>query len=376
MQVICPPYFLHFYRMNIYIRALLHLLFWVLYFSVNLFNEIYLSASFSTHLTTESFLLSLQAQLLILAVKIPAVYYVLYRFIPGWQRREHKTKRIVELLIVFAFFLLCYRGVVHFVLWPYIYHSPAIEFTFLQLTARFLYSLLDLLQVTGIAVAIKLFRLRIEAVKREKSMIHEKLQSEILHLKSQINPHFLFNTLNSIYALALTDSLATQKAVLQLSKLLRYMLYETGKSTTTLDAELKIIDEFVEIQKLRFGKKINYVSQTCIDNPTASIAPLLLLPLVENAFKHGTENIIETIEISFNILLEKEMLVLQVTNPVSKGDPGNETEGIGLSNINRQLQLLYRDYSLTHKETGNHYVVELKINLESYEGHELLDRRG
>src|SRR6185436_12349715 len=202
-----------------------HILFWTVYLSINLFTELYLSESFINHPSAELILIVTSGQLFLLAVKMPAVYYVLYSLIPRWLKSPGKGRLFFEAVAALLFFLLCYRGMMHFVIWPYVTHSAPASLTALEFTARLLYSILDLMQVIGIAAAIKLFRLRIEAVKKEKELIREKLQSELKHLKAQINPHFLFNTLNSIYSLARSHSEATPETVMRLSKILRYMLY-------------------------------------------------------------------------------------------------------------------------------------------------------
>jgi two-component system, LytTR family, sensor kinase len=362
--------------MNFNRRILLHLLFWVLYFSVNLFNEIFLSSSFSTHLSTESLLLSIQAQLLILSVKIPAVYYTLYSLIPRWLRAQKKIKLFAEALIVLFLFLLLYRAIVQLVIWSLVYKEDPGVLTGLELAARFLYSLLDLLQVIGIAAAIKLFLLRMNAIKNEKMLMQEKLQSEMLHLKSQINPHFLFNTLNSIYALARSNSNSTPDAVMRLSKILRYMLYETGKSNTTIEDELKIIDDYVQLQQLRFSKRISVRIEKDIDDAHTTVATLLILPLIENAFKHGANNTTENAEIFLKIKLMQGQLHICVINPIAEPSVREiETEGIGLANISRQLQLLYGKYTFSYKESGNNFIVDLQIDLKSYAGNELFDNR-
>lgn len=351
-----------------------HGLFWFIYFAVNLFNELYLSVSFTAHPSTELFLDSLQSQLLVLLVKVPAVYYVLYSFIDRWLQSASKPRLLAECALVLLLFLLGYRAIIQYVVWPYIYHEQQ-TLTVLQFIARCCYSFLDLLQVVGIAAAIKLFRMRIKAMQREKDLVQEKLSSEILHLRSQINPHFLFNTLNSIYTLTRLQAPEAPEAVMQLSKILRYMLYETRKKTIALEEELKIIDDYIRLQQMRFGKKAETRLETGIDDPSAQITPLLILPLVENAFKHGVGNTADQTQILIRIGLQAQMLTVAIRNPLIKASvQSNQDEGIGLTNISRQLELLYRDYHFTFEEEGNNFVVHLEINLKSYAGTELFDR--
>ena len=352
-----------------------HGLFWFMYFAINLFNELYLSVSFSAHPSSALFFDSLKSQLLVLLIKIPAVYYVLYPFIGRWLQSSSKPRLLLECALVLLLFLAGYRAIIQWVIWPYIYGEQQ-TLTALQLTARFFYSFLDLLQVVGIAAAIKLFRLRIHTMKREKELVQEKLSSEILHLKSQINPHFLFNTLNSIYTLTRQQAPEGAGAVMQLSKMLRYMLYETRKKTIALEEEIKIIRDYISLQQIRFGKKATTVLETDIDDSTGQVTPLLILPLVENAFKHGIGNTRDQTAIFIRISLKQDRLSVRIQNPVVGASvPSASDEGIGLSNIGRQLQLLYRDYHFNFEVKDNDFVVQLDINLTSYAGTELFDRR-
>ncbi|MEP7169600.1 MAG: histidine kinase [Bacteroidota bacterium] len=355
-------------------RILFHLLFWIIYFGINLFNELYLSESFTSHPSTQLFFESTLTQFMVLLIKIPAVYYVLYSLIPRWLKAPAKIKLYFECAVVVFLFVIAYRLMIQQVIWKHIYHESPDELPLTQIIARFFYSLLDLLQVVAIAAAIKLFRLRTEALKNEKALVQEKLQSEMLHLKAQINPHFLFNSLNSIYSLTRSQSSIAPETVMRLSKILRYMLYETEKKTASIEDELKIIDDYVELQKLRFGSTIKVTITKDIDNNSSQVAPLLLLPLIENAFKHGSSN--GASQIDFRIKLIENSLVVQLKNPV--GEPSvklNGEEGIGLSSIQRQLELLYRDYSFHHYIKENIFIADLQINLSSYAGYELFDSR-
>ena len=336
--------------------------------------EVYLSGSHQSYPLGDLIYEVSLSHLLLLFIKIPAVYYTLYYLIPKWLKNPSRKLLYLEAFAATCIFLLCYRGMVQLVIWPYITHSDPGQLSVYQYAARIFYSLFDLLQVVGITAAIKLFRLRIAAIKNEKNLLQEKLQSEMKHLKSQINPHFLFNMLNNIYSLARSNSDATADTVMKLSKILRYILYESGKKTIPIETELKIIDDFTELQKLRFGNKLQVRTIKNLDQNSVEIAPLLLFPLVENAFKHG--NIENQDEIYLNIFLRDKHLSVDVHNPVGKASVISKDDGIGLPNLKRQLELLYRDHSLESHETEGRYYVNLRINLSTYAGFELFDSRG
>ncbi len=355
----------------------LHVIFWSVYFGIHLFNDLYLSPSFTAHPTRELFFGSVAAQLLILGIKMPAVYYVLYSLLPRWTRAGSRFWLALEFLAVFFVILLAYRGMVQYVIRPFIFEEPLPRLTNLQTIARYFYSLLDLLQVTGIAAAIKLFRLRIAAVTMEKRLIREKLQSEMQHLRAQINPHFLFNTLNSIYALARDRSGTTPDAVMRLSRILRYMLYATEQRTVTIEEELKITGDYMELQQIRFGDKVRVTIDQQIDDHAARVTPQVLLPLVENAFKHGRSATGTAVDIVIRVELTGQELRIMVQNPAGTAPSGPaKNEGIGLANMRRRLQLLYREHSFEYARRDDTFVVELYINLDSYADLELPDRRG
>lgn len=357
-------------------RVFIHVGFWLTYFSVIIFNELYLSSSFLEDPSSKWITKAILSQLLLLVIKIAAVYYVIYSFISRWIKAEKKINLAIEGTIVFCLFLLAYRAAMHFIIWPYIYEEPG-KIHALSMVARYLYSLLDILQVVGIASAVKLFRLRIAAIKNEKLLQQEKFTSELLHLKAQINPHFLFNSLNSIFSLSRIQSDKTPDMVLKLSNILRYMLYESEKKMANIEDELKIINDYIDLQLMRYGDKVKVIKEIVINDAGVQITPLIILPLIENCFKHGISGSQEISTINYKMNLDENILSVQTKNILSKESVVPEKkEGIGLVNIKRQLELLYRDYSLNFFEKENYFIVDLKIKLTSYAGSELFDSRG
>ena len=296
------------------------------------------------------------------------VYFILYKLIPGCEEGKNTTKLLMMCMACVFFGALVLRLLIHLIIWPYIYHESHASLKFLALLARYFYSLLDLMQVVGIAVCIKLYKLRMESIKNEKNLVIEKSRAELLHLKAQTNPHFLFNTLNSIYSLSRSKSEQTSDTIMRLSKLMRYTLYDSDKKTICISDELKIIKDYIELQQLRFGNRIQIKLETDIDSESTAITPLLLLPLIENAYKHCDESLAT---IFINIVTDKNTLRLVTSNP--KSERIVSSSGTGLLNLKRQLELLYKDYSLNYSIKENNFVLELIINLSSYAGNELFD---
>lgn len=355
-------------------RLFNHLAFWMFFYCIGVYNELFLSVSFLSDPTPGMAIRGIIAQLCLMLVKVPAVYYGLYRFIPLWLKSYSGKRIYLEAGLMVILFLLLYRIMIHFVIWSYVYESAPGTISVFSYVARLFYSLLDIFQIVGIAVAIKLFKLRLSASAKEKELLKQKHESEMAQLKAQLNPHFLFNALNSIYALARNRSELAPEAVMRLSKLLRYMVYESNKQLTAIDEELKIIKDYIALQQLRFSTGIQLHYKEDIDNNAEQIPPLLLLPLIENAYKYGTGMHTEPGLIEFSITLKKGHLHLYLANTiVADSMQQNPQKGIGLKNLNRQLELTYRDFSLEHGKKDKDFVVNLSINLLSYAGYELFD---
>lgn len=195
----------------------------------------------------------------------------------------------------------------------------------------------------------------------------EKQEAELSYLKSQTNPHFLFNTLNNIYSLARDKSDLAPESILRLSKILRFMLYETSGSFIAVEQELKIIDDYIALEKLRYDESLLLNFNYDVEDMKQAIAPLLLIPLVENAFKHGASETKDHPFVQIHLSIKQRQLEFQVKNSteVFTSEDGVK-ESIGLSNLRRQLELLYTDYNLTVQQNGSDFTSVLKINLASH----------
>lgn len=198
--------------------------------------------------------------------------------------------------------------------------------------------------------------------KKQIELVESKRETEINFLKSQINPHFIFNTLNNIYYLVFEKSDKSLQAIEQLSGLMRYMTYESQNQTIAIQREVEYIKDFIALESMRISGKANVIFDTDISNSELRIPPLLLIPFVENGFKHGVLN---DANFPFRISLiqrEKE-LILSSENAIHRNKKDAQS-GIGMQNLKKRLELYYPDnHTLDIAVNGDRYVVQLKIKL-------------
>nr|WP_294896881.1 histidine kinase [uncultured Pedobacter sp.] len=198
---------------------------------------------------------------------------------------------------------------------------------------------------------------------REKTELEkQRLTAELAFLKSQINPHFLFNSLNNIYSLAYQKSDATPNAILKLSEIMRYMLYESNDTRVALDKEITYLKSFIDLQKLRFKGEAYVVLEVEGQIADQKIVPLLLISFVENAFKHGLATDKEN-PIHINISVFEDNLLFTVKNKKALKNK-DQTGGIGMANVVRRLDLTYPEkYKLSVENREHEYFSELYLNL-------------
>lgn len=234
-------------------------------------------------------------------------------------------------------------------------HPPKVLFIFRDISFMLL--------MAGLSVAIRMTGnwYRIEAIHKETEKA--QFEAELKNLKSQLNPHFLFNTLNNIYSLVIVRPEKAQEAIHRLSNLLRYALYENNANFVPLNNELKFIESYVQLMSLRLSKSVQLSTQIKGSNPVDQIAPMLFISIIENAFKHG----VSPTEASFiNIDIEAkagEGLICTVENSnFPKKEMDRSGSGIGHENLLKRLDLLYPGkYELSVENRGATYFVELKI---------------
>jgi LytS/YehU family sensor histidine kinase len=193
----------------------------------------------------------------------------------------------------------------------------------------------------------------------------ENSDAQLRLLTAQVHPHFLFNTLNNIYSQAQTESPKSSKMIMGLSDMLRYILYEGQKPLVPLQQELLMVSEYINLEKIRYGNKLDVHVLIPDKTDDIYIAPLLLLPFVENCFKHGTSNMLQDPWINLTVELKDMTLVMKLMNGKTSLNVNLQNkQGIGINNVSQRLNLLYKDkYDLQIREEEEVFVVDLKVEL-------------
>lgn len=227
---------------------------------------------------------------------------------------------------------------------------------------RFSNYMFSIIHYLFIFLALVFFSLILQVNNRLKQTEKEKLNTELLYLKAQINPHFLFNSLNTIYSLAVENSTNTPIAVIKLSEMMRYVINDTGKDFVALKNEVSYIDNYIVLQKMRFEDLVDVEFQQRGSITGKKIAPLILMPFIENAFKYGVSAQEEKSIITIKLDIKENNLQLLVTNKITNAAPV-ESSGVGLSNTASRLQLLYPAKHTLFIHNNAIFSVELSLDL-------------
>ncbi len=219
------------------------------------------------------------------------------------------------------------------------------------------------LLITTMSLSIRLLTDRTEAEKGMQARENETLKSELSFLRSQISPHFLFNVMNTVVALSRLKPQLVEPTLIKLSGLMRYMLYEADEKKVTIEREIEYLESYIELQKLRFGTTVNINFEKHLYFINRQIEPMLLIPFVENAFKHGV-SFVQDPNIDIYFLINDRNLIFKVFN---KFDPLSNEEkdfysGIGLKNVSRRLELLYgKNHTLSVHTEGGIFEIQLTL---------------
>lgn len=349
-------------------RFSLHVLFWSVYLAQDiLLSYLWDTAKLQDLPLSEQILMATGNSVAYLIPKLLFTYFLLYFILDNiLSGKQQLWKNIVYIVLSLVTTLFLFRLTAKYITVPLVYRH-LVPVPALLSPLGFLANLMDLGFVAGAAIFIRQLRLQLAGKENEKVLLKEKLETELKFLKNQTNPHFLFNTLNNIYALARKKSDSTPDVVMKLSKMLRFMLYESGKPFITIAEETMLIEDYLDLEKIRYNERLDISFKKEIDQQHQEVSPLLLLPFVENAFKHGVSETRFNSFVNIELLLDKGVLRFNVTN--SKESTGISTgdSKIGLVNVQRQLELMYRQFDLQVCDKEDSFSVHLTIQLNSHE---------
>lgn len=291
-------------------------------------------------------------------------YTQMYLAIPRYLlKKRYKEYLLYSFLFLAISVFYSHWAQANLINWDRPFFSLRMYFNYKYFFIRFGRSAFALFFSAGLAVAIKLFkewfRQRENALKAE----NEKVRIELESLRSQVHPHFLFNTLNNLYSLTLSSSPSASLVVVHLSDLLRYMLYECEEPEVPVEKELQMLKKYIELEKLRYGDRLDVAFSVGGNIKHLAISPLLLLPFVENSFKHGVSEQLDQCWINIHVHVENNLFLFQVSNSRTGRDE-NIFGGLGMENVKRRLSLLYPEtHSLTITEEDEIYAIKLELTL-------------
>jgi len=333
-------------------RAVYHSFFWlgvlVFYSVIDMF------------FTSQGFVYTLSNNVVRLIILGAAVYYNIYFLIPKYLANKKFVGYLGFLLLV----VFIVSPLEAFLIYVKSDNIPEMQANVLM---SLNWSFIPNFFILGTSTVVKITLDWYKNIRERQELETETMQSELRFLKSQINPHFLFNTLNSLYALTLKKSDLAPDIVLKLSEMMRYMLYECNEKWVDLSKEVNYIRNYLELERLRQGNHVDIRFDVQGSISDQKVAPLMFIPFIENCFKHGLGHHLTKgfVNILLRVSDNEVDLFIENSKPESMPKPLHpRSGGIGLVNVRRRLELLYPGrYSLVINDSPKTYAVTLKINL-------------
>ncbi|TMU50400.1 sensor histidine kinase [Flagellimonas algicola] len=308
-------------------------------------------------------------ELCVLPIKLFLTYFIIYYLVPLYAAKKQYTQlTVIAIAMIIAggllFRTLDYYFVSRHLISSDIFLEKVENEHFWSFTIA--YKVLDLLFVVTLVGVIKFVQQQFKYERRTKALMTEKLETELKFLKHQLQPHFLFNTLNNLYGLVLTKDDKASEVVLKFSQIMNYMLYESNDRLIPLKKELNNLSNFVALEKLRHGDELEVQYSVHGNVNGKQIPPFILFSFVENAFKHGPGDNFEKSWIKIGIDAQKDKLLFKCENSVPKENDKKVinprvNSGIGLSNVSKRLELIYGPRYHLKLNGGETYSVELQL---------------
>jgi len=350
-------------------RWLSHVAYWLVVLLVAISSSKYSDgkrASYSFELITDS---------LYELPEIAAAYLLTYLVIPLFFYHKRYVSAVVTFLVSAYVTCVAARIIIVKICEPLAGIAPKAFETYSEISTDILKLLyvyfFQIFSVAFVFMCLKVLKDQLDIQKRTLTLEKEKAETELKLLKTQLNPHFLFNTLNNIYSLSFTSSPVTSESIARLADILDHILYRCDAPFVPLSAEIALIKNYIELEKLRYDKRLTINFDTNI-NQEIVIAPLILLSLVENAFKHGASDDTGAPVIDIDLRVNEQSFIFNISNTVAKQDnnieqlPGGR---IGLNNLRKQLDLIYGDaYTFDVVRRNTSFEVSLTIDLKDQNG--------
>ena len=340
------------------INATHHVIFWLIYF---LFNFLRWGSYY------EDYLYSFKANILGFPIHMTLTYFTIYVLIPLFIYKRKYIFFTLGLFCTILVMVIIKYELTYFLISNNVWPEGPEETTSLNLNYVVVMMLGELYVISFVAaikITIDWMRERQLAANLAKS----QLETELRFLRSQISPHFFFNTLNNIYSLSLEKSENTPDTILKLSDLMRYLLYETKDKRQPLNKEINFIQNYLDLERIRYNDKLDLKFDVTGNPKGKKIAPMLLIHFIENGFKHGASKNIGKVSIHIDLKIEDDFLYFKMSNTLPQKELKNNINkagGIGIENVEKRLKLGYgaQDYDLNIFEKDGEYNVHLKLRL-------------
>jgi two-component system LytT family sensor kinase len=330
-----------------------NIIFWLLYFIYEWLGLAALSGEYELYFINACMAFPLSFIISWLTVHI---------FLKKYYQKGKKLKFWICQISVSIILLLIRRHINYYIIYPL--YAPEAQQVPLFSFGKLIVELANLYTIVGVYTLFYFVRSWYEEQQRVQSLIQEKTVAELELLKSQVQPHFIFNALNNIYSTALQKSPETAKQVARLSDFLHYNLHESKQDRVSLTSEIVYIKNYIDIQKSRYENKLDASVNVYDEISDLYIPPLLLLPLVENSFKHGIANSLKQGWIRVDVSRQEDNFSIKIENSVEENPPSAAMKngGIGLNNVQKRLELIYPDaHEFKIISAPHSYLVVLKI---------------
>ena len=289
---------------------------------------------------------------------LAATYTTIYAILPYYLKKRNLVLSVIAVILVLFVTTLGER--------IFLRKLNSLQITLdTMFTLSYVYLLLETNFIVATAVAIKIAKKWFEQQEEKHEMEKRNLETELSLLKSQLHPHFLFNTMNNLYALSLEESSKTSEGIAKIANLLRSVLYECNDTEITLDKEIKLIENYIDLEQMRYDNRLSLDFNITGQVEKKEIAPMLLFTFVENCFKHGSSNDPDNPFIKINITVTENEIVFFAENSkpeLNKNVNKNTDGGIGLKNVKKRLEIIYgENYDLKIQDDKLLFVVYLTI---------------